>query len=646
MKITTFFIGIACLVFYFPVAQAEEQAAQVQKDWVRAVTPAENAEVISKKPEVKAEFLEAINLSTLVVLLDGTDITQLLTATEKGFEYKHIMVMPAGMHNLSITAVDKEGRQLEKSISFTTRHSSAFEEAYMDNEASVVYETVITKPDASPVPNSKVEGNLRSDTKVKGKEWQFTFNTNIRFFDQSLPVFPPQKKGFDAANWIFTGTYSKEKLTFRTSIGDIQINETPYTITNLARRGGLFNLEYDIYSLSLFTVKSQQVFGLKEGTGIEGTSDDHILGVSGGVKLFDKKVEFKTIYVTGGEPGSSFGVSTVGGSKKGDVLGFLLTSDFFENKLKTEVEADFSKFDPDTADEFKSKSDKAYRLKVGGMLDKYNYEAMYEYIGRDYAVVGNQMQQKDKEGLSVRGGAGLDVHSINLMLSRYNDNVREDELFPRIVNYQGNLDYSFNKIPNLPIGVGYQKGIQNSTKEPSGSSPIDLRTDTVTGRVSYMMDKINIGFQTAYSLMNDRTETNSDTTTITYMLTPSYNIPNLSVNPNFSLNQSKSHLTDVRTDTYTVNLDLRSKFFREKVSFDVGGTYNIMKADNGSVNSRNLMANFRLAYSIKEFLRGYVKPTIGLRGTYMKITDKVNPGSNRDEFTLFLVLATVMPFSF
>jgi hypothetical protein len=146
--------------------------------------------------------------------------------------------------------------------------------------------------------------------------------------------------------------------------------------------------------------------------------------------------------------------------------------------------------------------------------------------------------------------------------------------------------------------------------------------------------------------MNDMTETNNDTATITYTFTPSYNISNISVNPSFSLNQSNIHLTDVRTDTYTINLDLRTKVFNEKVSFDVGGTYNIIKVDNESVDSRTLNTNFRLAYNIKNFLKGYVNPTIALSGTYLKITDKVQSQSNKDEFVLFLVLATSMPFSF
>jgi hypothetical protein len=462
----------------------------------------------------------------------------------------------------------------------------------------------------------------------------------------SLPVAFPLKKGIDVANWLFTGSYTKDILKFKTSIGDVQVNETQYTVAGLARRGGVFNLEYDVFQINAFSVKSEQVFGLKGGAGIEGTTDDHILGVSGGVKLFDRKVEFKTIYVTGGEPGSSFGISTTAGKKSGEVLGFLLITDLLESKLRTEFETDFSKFDPDTSDEFKSKSDHAYKLKVGGNLGVYTYDAMYEHIGKDYEVIGNQGLQKDKQGVSIINGLNLGKHNFNVLLSRYNDNIKGDDLFPRIVNYVAGIDYSCNEITNLPIGINYQKSIQDSSREPEGTNPLNIKTDTISGRINYTWDKLNLGFNTSYSLMNDKTETNNDTTTITYTLIPSYNLTNISINPSFSLNQSKIHLTNVMTDTYMINLDLRTKFFRDRASFDVGGTYNITKADDDSIDNRNLNMNFRIAYNIKNILKGYINPTIALRGTYTKFVDNIYSSSDKEEFILFLVLATTIPFSF
>lgn len=649
MRWRLLFVILLSLILCFSVARAEDQpqtTANIQKDIIRAVTPSENAVVIGKKPDIKIEFLEPITSNSLVVILDGADITQLLLITDKGFEFAPVMVLPAGSHNLRIAATDKEGRQFQKNISFSTRHTSAFEEAYSSNEASVIYETILSEPDKFPnIPDSKVEGNLGSSSKIKDKEWEFTFNTNVRYLDQNLPVMAPMQKGFEVANWIFNSYYTKDNLMLKASIGDVQVNETQYTAYGLARKGGVFSFQYDTVQLSAFSVQSQQFYGLK-GIGIEGSLDNHIIGASGGIALFDRKMELKAVYVTGGEPGSSYGISTSAGSKRGDVFGFLLTSDFFGNKLKTEFETGFSRYDPDTSDEFRSKSDNAYRLKLSGNLGTYNYEALYEYIGRDYGVVGNQMIQKDKQGVSMRNGLNLGAHNINLMVSRYNDNVKGDDLFPRIVNYQGNLDYSFNGIPNLPMGINYQKSVQDSTREPAGAYKLSMYTDTVSGRINHTIDKLNLGFQTSYSMMNDKTSSNNDTTTVTCSFTPSYTLQDISVSSGFSFNQSQYHRTDLMTDTYTINLDVRTKFFQEKMSFDVGGTYNITKANDGSVDSRNLNTNFRLAYNIKGLLKGFLNPAIALRGTYMKNIDEVYSQSTKDEFILFLVLATSVPFSF
>ncbi|MBI5641312.1 MAG: hypothetical protein HZA17_12900 [Nitrospirae bacterium] len=648
LKISVAFFALLCCCTV-PAAQGQEQTAApgMQGEWVRVISPTETAEIVAQKPAFKIEFLRPFNIGTLVILLDGADITQISKVTETGIEFTPVMVIQAGTHTISLSATDKEGLQLQRNITFRSRHTKAFDEAYMSNEASLVYENVFGKPETvHTTPHSRLEGNLRVDTKIRDKGWQFTFNTNIRYLDQDIPVIRPFKKGFDAANWLFTGLYTKESLQLRTNIGDVQINETPYTVANFARKGGIFELVYDRFSFKAFSVMTEQVFGQRGGTGIEGNTDRHLLGVTGGVKLFDSKAELKAIYATGEDTGNSFNISGASGIKKGDVLGLVLNSDFFSNKMRTEFEADFSKFDPDLSDEFGSKQDKAYKIKAGGYLDSFSYEAMYEYVGRDYAAIGSQGLPRDREGFSMIGGTAVGAHAVNVALSRFHDNVRGDELFPRIDSYQGTVDYSLNSIPNLPLGINYQKSIQDSTREPSGTSPLEIDTDTLSGRVGYTRDKFMINAMAAYSLMNDKTQGNNDTTSVTYAVTPAYNAPGLSINPNLTLNQSKNHVSQVTTDTYTVNLDLRSRFFKERVSFDVGGTYLISKANNGSLDMRNLNANFRLSYNLQAFLKKIMKPSIGVRGTYIKITDRINPIANRDEFTLFLVLATVMPFSF
>ncbi|MHB8882857.1 MAG: hypothetical protein ACYC69_15270 [Thermodesulfovibrionales bacterium] len=655
MKLFCLSTVLLCLMLCLPAAYAEEHpadAAQTEAPaWVRMVTPVENIEVIGKKPDITAEFLVPVKAGSLVIMVDGTDVTQISEISEKGFTYSPVMILPPGGHTVGITAQDQNGGQLQKSVTFTLRHTKTFEEAFTQNDLSVIHEEKLTTPEGDPSPRSKIQANLASETKVRRKELEFNFRTNLRYFDQNTPLAfagpGADTKGINLVNYLLQGKYTKDQFMLLAEAGDVQINETQNTVSALARRGGRLSLQYNDLSLNAFVVKSENVLGFRGGTGITLDDNDHILGASAGIKFLDKRVEFRTIFAAGETAvGSSFGFSTVPGRTRGDVLGLLLITDFLQNKLRTEFETDFTSFDPDTSDEFGSKKDRAYRLKAGGAIDRYNYEAMYEYFGRDYAVVGNQMIQKDKEGITARAGANFEAHALNLNFSRFNDNVKGDELFPKITNILASVDYSFNGIPQVPIGFNVQKSIQDSSMEPAGTDPLQMHTDTVTGRIGYMKDVISINFMTAFSKMDDRTTTNNDTTTATYTLTPAYNTPNLAINPNFSLNQTTNSVTGIRSDTYTISLDLRSKFFKERVTFDVGSSYNITQTNDGLTDLTNLTANFRLGYLLANRFMGLLNPTIAVRATYMQTTDRINHASDLDAFSAFLVLTTAVPFSF
>jgi hypothetical protein len=644
--IFTFIISLIIPAFSFSA-----QTDATNNSLIQLITPQEGAQIIAKKPVVKCIITEPFSLENLLVLFDGVDITGILNITPDGFEYKPIEVLTPGIHTLSITLYMPDGREFQQEFVFSTRHSKSFEEAYSSNELTTIYEAVLEKPeDVESEPYSKIESNFRSQIRLKEKGWEFTLTTNLRYLDQSLPVSSPEKKGLDLIDYLLEGRYRGDKFQFLTEIGDVQVNETENTVQGLARRGGKFSLQYKDLNLSTFVVKSEQVFGyrggIKDSVGIDGTLDDHIMGVSGEVGLFSNAVSLKTIYVIGGEEDESyFGLWTDSGKRKGNALGLVLKTDFFEQKLTTEAELDFSGFDADTSDEFPSESDKAYKLRVGGYLGDYSYEILYEYMGPDYEVIGNQGLPKDSEGFTLNSGVNFEIHSINLSFSRYNDNVEKDELYPRIYTYQGMVDYTFSKFQSLPISLSYQKLIIDSTMEPALTSPTRSDTDTISGNINYMKDQCNFGFQVGYSIQDDRTSDANDTTTTTYTFTFSYFLAHFSISPGFTFNRSKYRLTGVRTDTYTTNLDIRGDVFNGNVTYGLAGTYNRIRSNDGSTEQDTASTNFEIDYLVgKKFLE-FLNPTVGIRGLYNKTNDRVYGGEN-DELIILLVLSTSMPFSF
>jgi hypothetical protein len=539
-----------------------------------------------------------------------------------------------------------EGK-FKESLLFSTRHSEHFEEVYSKDEASINYEGVLKKSkDIENVPYSKIESNIGSKSRLKEKGWEFSFNTNLRFLDQNRPVYFPEKKGFNLADYLLSGKYNSDDLQFFTEIGDVQVSETENTVQGLARRGGKFSLQYKDLKLNAFTVKSEQVFGFRGGTGIDLDPDDQIMGLSGKIGLFSNRASFKTIYVEGGEEeGSYLGTWLEPARKKGKALGFVFSSDLLEQRLTTEAEFDLSRYDPDSSDEFSSENDKAYKFRLGGSSSNYSYDAIYEYMGPDYEVIGNQGLSKDQQGFMLTMGANLPIHSANLSLSRYNDNVENDDLYPRVYTYEGTLNYSFNKFPSLPMGLSYQKSILDSSREPEYTSPVEMDTDTISGIMNYTKGPWNFGLQASHSRKDDRTSEGDDTTTTTYIFTPTYTSQHISISPNFSFNSSKYELTGTRTDTYTVNLDLRGDVFKERITYEFGSTYNRIKASDDTTRQDSFDTNFRLAYYPAGRVFWFSDPSIAIRGRYSWMDDKAYDEED-DDFELLIVFSTNLPFSF
>ena len=648
-----------------PQDQLSAQPAQAQ-EWVRMITPLDNAEIIGKKPEIKVEFIGLSIRNNLLVTLDGTDITQILVLSDKGFEYRPVMPMSPGFHTLVLTASDGSGTQMQKTVTFKSRHSEILEEAYSNNDASVIYSQAIVKPKSTASTtttdfNSKLEGNLKSDNKIKNGNWEVTLNGNVRYFDQDAPAMSPLTKGADVANWLMTGTYQKDSTKLQASVGDVQVTETTNTI-NLNRKGGLLQFDYDIFQFRIFNVKSRQTYGVADG-GIGIGTGDNIIGASAGVKLFERKVEFKTIYLVGEGSDNNAAISTIipsptptpsptplgtsnqPGNKKGQVVGFLLTSDLFQNKMKTEFEVDLSSFDPDTSDEFGYQNDGAGLARAYGVLgEHYNYDAKYEYFGKNYATLGNLGALKDRQGISLSQGLNINKHTFLLNLSGAHDNVTRDPLFAKIYQYAGGLNYTYNGIQNLPIGLGYQKTLQESHEDPTGIQSMNTMTDTLSANISYTTGTFLLGLTALYSILDDKTVNNADTTTATVTFTPSYTTPDLSVAPMFSWNSSKNESLNVRTDSYTGGLNVLSRFWNY-FSFDTAATYTLSKADNNSVDTSQINVTANLSYSPKWDYVKKVNPVFTLRNSYVKTTDKVNPSMDIDNYGLYFVLTGNMLLS-
>jgi hypothetical protein len=266
---------------------------------------------------------------------------------------------------------------------------------------------------------------------------------------------------------------------------------------------------------------------------------------------------------------------------------------------------------------------------------------MYEYTGSEYQVIGNPYIQNDRQGLAMNFGLVRDIHSATVTLSKYNDNVDNDKLYPETDAYQGGINYSFNKYPSLPMALTYQYYDLETSKEPENFSKVENTTNSISGMIYYIRDAWNFGFQSGYSDQNDKTSQNLDTEAYNFSLSSGYLSEYISISPSTSFNRSTYKPTSVDTDTYTATLDLRGYAWQQKITYELGGTISRMETSDDTLKTDIYNATFRIAYILAPELFGLNNPAAGFMGYFTGSEDHVY-NTDTDHFTLLFVFSTTM----
>ncbi len=621
-------------------AQQETPPAEAAS-WVVSASPGPNDEVISKKPLVQVVLAIPPAPQTLVVVLDGTDISQMVKQTETGFTYQPVFILPPGTHELSISGADAAGNPLQASIPFKTRHTAFLEEATVSADMTGIYSATLRKDShdgTTPYNAVTVEGTVQG--KVREGANELSFEGSPVYVEQDKPMQTGSvEKGLDLRSFVLRGEHKGDKFQGKAEFGDVNVNETPFTVQGFLRRGAKLNLAYGNGSLSFFSVRAPAIYGVRHTLGLTYEDDSQITGGSAGLSLPGIRTDIRATFLTGEDDSNlSYGISGIEtGLRTGDVASLRVTTQIIPTILVSDFEAAYSRYDFDDTDEFDEVSDTAWRIDFSGTVKQYTYDLKYEYVGRDFESIAIQGGTKDREGIYFMGNAMFPNHSLSVLASAFRDNVDRLSIMPRTINIPLSLDYNYTRFAEMPMGIAVQHSILKTTDEPSGFPAVETISDTVTGKISYIQPKWNTGFTTSYSYINDRTGTDLDTSSINYTLTlglTPVETWSLSIVPN--LVQQTNEDTDVRTDTYTTTVDLRSQIIKDLIYWDLGGSYSVSETTDDSVDTETTTVNTRLACSLKRFSPPQLNPTIALRGSYQKTEDKV-ADTKTDDLMIFLV---------
>jgi len=467
----------------------------------------------------------------------------------------------------------------------------------------------------NPLPDEKktnASGNLRIFQTYSKGNFTVDFDSNFNYSNTPLP----EDSNFDLSNMMLS--VSKDNHTLRT--GDINVNESEFTVYGLGRRGIEYTFNNQRAYFHLFDVSSQQPKGFKGF--VVPKSDISILGGVAGYKVLNETISFKAIYLTGNDdPNKGVNVETspLFQSRKGNVMSLVEETRLFENKLNLKAEFARSSYDENLEDDMEAVSDNAYNIGGTFSYGVINIGANYKYIGKEFNSIGYQYLTNDRKGY---------VTNIAFAYKRFNltgayiiqqDNVKDDpiEYTTKDKNVRVNLSLGISE--NVSLNLGYRRDKQNTCQDEMEIPLQDSLSDEYSAGLNlYLTQSASINISLINSDSTSENAPGNDTSSLTLNLGGSFRAgENLSFNPSFGYAKMTNKFTNEQTLTYNSFLTTEIAFIPRIFSILFSGSFNRaeLASDNIS-NVLDLSGGFNL-YLEKLIKIGRI--ILSLRGNYKYI---------------------------
>jgi hypothetical protein len=622
-------------------------------------SPAADGTLIDKKPTIRIRFHVPVSHEAFLVLLDGSDVTQIARWHAQGFELTPVDPLASGVHALVIKGMLPDGTPLLSQFSIATRQSDLFADLASRNNLTLNHSTLLLHEGPARHPAWRLDGNLTSDSHLQQGPWQVDLKATGRSVSQEGQPTGPEREQPDLTNILLKTAYSREQLELATEIGDTLVDESQLSVSHLARRGGKVSAQVGPVTVNGFAVRSREEYGLddpqqniNQRLGIAtqlgetevqtiGTTnaDDDILGTSAEVAFFEKRARLKGIYASGGENGSCFGTSTSLPPAEGSVAAMLLATDFFERRLATEFEAGRSDYDADGSGAMRSTRDEAWRVRVKGGLGRAFYEAGYGYVGPGYQVVANPLIVRDQRGPILSGGTSLGDHTLSVTLTQTEDNLDDQPLYAVTETRAAQANYAYNGIATLPLTLGYMLSDARSRDEPDPLAKTELVTDMLLATAAYTLEWLTLSTQASISRQDDRTATDMDTTAWSAALLPSLQLGSFFATTGYALNRIQDHSSGIDTDTHTLILDLQGDLLDGSWWTNCSTTLDFTRSDMSANDRDGVSADLQIAYRVRWPSLRWLEPLVGVRLIWLA-SDGAGARGEEDELALMLTLST------
>ena len=475
-------------------------------------------------------------------------------------------------------------------------------------------ETKIHDPQATPdVKKTRANGNIRVFTSYDKNDLRVNFDSNFSYTNTPYEG----NKNIDLSNMALSINKGNHTLT----AGDININESEYSVSGLGRRGMEYSFNNQKMYLHVFDVNTQQPLGF-QGFGFP-KSQISIFGGAMGYKLFKDAVSLKAIYLTGKDDpsaGRNVGYDSFTTARKGSVIALVEETMLFQNKVVLNGEFARSGYDGDLDDEQDIISDNAWRLGGNVALSIFSLSGNYHHIGKDFNPIGYQYFTNNKKGYDTNLGLNFGKVSLNGTYAFTRDNVEDDPTEATTNNTNMNSSLMWMISDKVSFNFGYSRNKQK-TSILQGMIPYDQDslTGQFTGSLSMMLSgAANISLSVTNSGMSSKNNPQMDNLNLTVNLGGSLRAGNiLAIMPSFSYSEMTNKFLDETTRTYNTFINTEINFIQQVLALSFNGSYT--RSEGGPMTDSstfNILGNLNLSLQRIINLGNII---LSLRGNYNRM---------------------------
>jgi len=608
---------------------------------VLEIAPGEGAR-IGKTTRIRVRFEDPetrVDPGSLRLRLDGTDVTALSEVSEGDVRYRPAE-LSHGRHTVSLDLRDVCGNRADPvTWTFTVPEAERLDRALAELRWDGEMQRRILRSNSSHASRWALQSRAGLTALLESGAFRSSLDADTWYTEEAGPS--PLGDPFQLNHVLYRAAYDQHFA----AVGDVTVEGSELTRRSLVRRGGRAGVRVHGVEAEAFAVRSNAITGFEHGLGW-GDADQRLVGGSlERAFLEDDRLGLRLFYATGRNAHPDhYNVSTLEGGTEGDVLSLSLGSRIWGDRLGLEAELCDSRFDGDLSDDRGEVSDRAWRGRLHGEGEGYDWEAGYTYLGPRYRSITDPFGLQDRETWDLGLGWRALSSFFRASLVHHRDNVDEDPLMPVVENSTAALGYDLVRAGWPAVFLHYTLNQQETSREPEAFSPIENRTQTLGGGFSVSGERWSLSPSYSITRFDDRSAaTDRDSRTQVATLSGSF-LPwdRVAVHPSFSYTRFRAEPGPGSTETFQGTVGGVIALIPDRLNLNTTLSVLDNRSLEGAFHTTTFNGIGQVNWRVPNERDDGSRQTLSLRGEYGRTRDHA-AGDSREDYAVFGVVSFHFP---